>query len=305
MSRSRKEGSDGTENRLVSNRGQELMSAKNPASPLPVVRIQPARGFIPINLSELWEYRELLYFFTWRDIKVRYKQTALGVAWVVLQPILSMIVFTLIFGRLAGMPSDGIPYPLFAITALLPWQFFAHTLAQASTSLVVNERVITKIYFPRMLVPMAASLGGLMDFAVASVILIGMLFLYGVLPSGSILLLPFFLAVALAAALGIGLWLSALDVQYRDVRYTIPFLTQIWFFATPVVYPSSLLPEPWRTLSGLNPMCGVVTGFRWILAGGPPISMSLLMTSALAALAFLISGLFFFRRMERDLADKI
>jgi lipopolysaccharide transport system permease protein len=281
------------------------MNAKNPAVPLPVVRIRPVRGFIPINLRELWDYRELLYFFTWRDIKVRYKQTALGVAWAVLQPFLSMIVFTLIFGRLAGMPSDGIPYPLFAITALLPWQFFSHTLAQASTSLVVNERVITKIYFPRMLVPMAASLGGLMDFAVASVILIGMLFLYGVFPGGTILLLPFFLALALAAALGVGLWLSALDVQYRDVRYTIPFLTQIWFFATPVVYPSSLVPEPWRTLSGLNPMCGVVTGLRWIMAGGPPISMALLITSALAALLFLISGLFFFRRMERDLADKI
>lgn len=275
------------------------------AAALPIFRIQAARGFIPLNLRELWDYRELLYFFTWRDIKVRYKQTALGAAWAVLQPLLGMIVFTLIFGRLAGMPSDGIPYPLFAFAGLLPWQFFAYALTQASTSLVVNERVITKIYFPRMLVPMSAVLGGVMDFAVASVILIGLLFWYGVVPSKALLILPLFFGLALATALGIGLWLSAMDVQYRDVRYTVPFLTQIWFFATPVVYPSSLLPSPWRTLSGLNPMAGVVEGFRWALAGGPRTSLPLLTISAVSAAVLLTTGLFFFRRMERDFADNI
>lgn len=275
------------------------------AADLPIFRIQAARGCIPINLRELWDYRELLYFFTWRDIKVRYKQTALGAGWAVLQPLLGMIVFTFIFGRLAGMPSDGIPYPLFAFAGLLPWQFFAYALTQASTSLVVNERVITKIYFPRMLAPFSAVLGGMMDFAVASILLIGLLFWYGVFPGASFFILPLFFLLALATALGIGLWLSALDVQYRDVRYAVPFLTQIWFFATPIVYPISMIPEPWRTLSGLNPISGVVEGFRWAVAGGPPPSLSLLMVSSITAAVLLTTGLFFFRQMERNFADTI
>ena len=258
-----------------------------------------------INLTELWEYRELLYFLTWRDIKVRYKQTVLGAGWAVIQPFMMMVIFTIFFGRLAKIPSDGLPYPIFAYTALLPWQLFSRALSDASTSLVVNERLITKVYFPRLLVPASAVLASLVDFAIAFVLLLGMMIFYGIVPTAAVTTLPLFILLALMTALGIGFWLSALNAQYRDVRYTLPFLTQFWLFATPVVYPASLVPEQWRLLYGLNPMAGVVEGFRWALLGkaGPPDVM--LAVSAIAVLATFIGGLYYFSRAEDTFADVV
>ena len=233
----------------------------------PVLVIRPTSGFVPLDLHELWNYRELLYFLTWRDIKVRYKQTIMGIAWAVIQPLFMMLIFTVFFGRLAKIPSDGLPYPIFVFTALLPWQMFSRALTDASTSLVVNERLITKVYFPRLLVPASAVLASLVDFTIALVLLVGMMFYYGIVPTGAVWTLPLFILLALMTALGIGFWLSALDATYRDVRYTLPFLTQLWLFATPVVYPASMVPDNWRLLYGLNPMAGVVEGFRWALLG--------------------------------------
>jgi len=256
-------------------------------------------------LTELWEYRELLYFLTWRDIKVRYKQTVLGAAWAVIQPFGMMLVFTVFFGRLVGVPSDGLPYPIFAYTALLPWQLFSRALTDASTSLVINERLITKVYFPRLLIPLSAVLASLVDFAIAFVLLLGMMVFYGIVPTGSVLMLPLFVLLALMTALGTGFWLSALNAQYRDVRYTLPFLTQFWLFATPVVYPSSLVPEQWRLLYGLNPMTGVVEGFRWALLGKTGAPDVMLAVSAIAVLATFIGGLYYFSRVEETLADVV
>jgi len=267
--------------------------------------IRPASGWVAINLIELWEYRELLYFLTWRDIKVRYKQTVLGAAWAVIQPFGMMLVFTVFFGRLVGVPSDGLPYPIFAYTALLPWQLFSRALTDASTSLVINERLITKVYFPRLLIPLSAVLASLVDFAIAFVLLLGMMVFYGIVPTGSVLMLPLFVLLALMTALGIGFWLSALNAQYRDVRYTLPFLTQFWLFATPVVYPSSLVPEQWRLLYGLNPMTGVVEGFRWALLGKTGVPDVMLAVSAIAVLATFIGGLYYFSRVEETLADVV
>ena len=267
--------------------------------------IRPASGWVAINLIELWEYRELLYFLTWRDIKVRYKQTVLGAAWAVIQPFGMMVVFTVFFGRLVGVPSDGLPYPIFAYTALLPWQLFSRALTDASTSLVINERLITKVYFPRLLIPLSAVLASLVDFAIAFVLLLGMMVFYGIVPTGSVLMLPLFVLLALMTALGIGFWLSALNAQYRDVRYTLPFLTQFWLFATPVVYPSSLVPEQWRLLYGLNPMTGVVEGFRWALLGKTGAPDVMLAVSAIAVLATFIGGLYYFSRVEETLADVV
>jgi lipopolysaccharide transport system permease protein len=270
---------------------------------IPSLTIRPASGWSPLGLRELWEYRELLYFLTWRDIKVRYKQTALGVAWAVIQPLFMMLVFSLFFGRLAKVPSDNIPYPVFAFCALLPWQLFAHALAESSNSLVANERLITKVYFPRLVVPLSAVLAGLMDFAISFLVLIAMMFFYGITPQLSILTLPLFILLAILTALGVGLWLSALNVQYRDVRYTLTFLTQFWLFATPVAYPSSLIPEKWRALYGLNPMAGVVEGFRWALLGRTePPSLMLIVSSAVTLLV-LFGGLYYFKRMEESFAD--
>jgi len=271
----------------------------------PLVTIRPRRSWVPLDLKELWAYRELLYFLTWRDVKVRYKQTALGAAWAIIQPLFMMIVFTLAFGKLAKIPSDGVPYPLFAYAALLPWQLFAHSLSEASNSLVNNERLITKVYFPRLVVPIAAVLGGLVDFLVSFVILLILMFYYRVVPGMAIVALPLFLALAIATALGVGLWLSALNVQYRDVRYTITFLTQIWLFATPVAYPSSLVPARWRFIYGLNPMAGVVEGFRWALLGKAPPSVPLLVASSIGVALILVGGLFYFRRMEQIFADVV
>lgn len=272
---------------------------------LPVLKIRPPKGWASPGLKELWEYRELLYFLTWRDIKVRYKQTALGAAWAIIQPVFMMIVFSLFFGKLGGIPSDGIPYPVFAFCALLPWQLFSHALSESSNSLVANERLITKVYFPRLIVPISAVLGGLVDFAIAFVILLGMMAYYGIMPTVMVVTLPLFLLLAVATALGVGLWLSALNVQYRDVRYTIGFLTQFWLFATPVAYPSSIIPEQWRWLYGLNPMAGVVEGFRWALLGKTQGPRALLAVSILVIILICIGGLYYFRRMEQTFADVV
>jgi homopolymeric O-antigen transport system permease protein len=258
------------------------------------------------GLKELWEYRELIYFLTWRDIKVRYKQTVLGVAWALIQPLFLMIVFSLFFGRLAGISSDGVPYPVFVYTALLPWQLFAHALSESSNSLVTNERLLTKVYFPRLVIPISSVLGGLVDFLLAFVVLLGMLAYYGIVPEGwAILTVPLFVLLAVLTALGVGLWLSALNVQYRDVRYTITFLIQLWFFLTPVTYPASLVPERWRPLYGLNPMAGVVEGFRWALLGRAEAPGALLAASLVAVVLVLAGGLYYFRRMEAIFADVV
>jgi lipopolysaccharide transport system permease protein len=271
----------------------------------PITIIRPTRGWAPINLRELWDYRELLYFLVWRDIKVRYKQTALGAAWAIIQPFFTMVVFSIFFGKLAKIPSDGLPYPIFAFTALLPWQLFAYALNQSSNSLVANSHLIQKVYFPRLIIPIAAVASGLVDFVLAFVVLLGMMFYYGIVPSSAIVTLPLFILFAIATALAVGLWLSALNVEYRDVRYTIPFLTQFWLFVTPVAYPSSLIPKPWRALYGLNPMAGVVEGFRWVLLGASGGTGPLMLVSVLAVLALLVGGLMYFRRMEKTFADLV
>jgi lipopolysaccharide transport system permease protein len=267
--------------------------------------IRPSRGWAALDLADLWQYRELIYFLTWRDIKVRYKQTVLGGAWAILQPFLTMVVFSVFFGRLAGIPSDGLPYPIFAYCALLPWQLFAHALTESSNSLVANERLITKVYFPRLVVPISAVLAGLLDFLVAFVVLIGMMMYYHIRPTAALWTVPLFLLLAVGAALGVGLWLSALNVQYRDVRYTIPFLTQFWLFLTPVAYPSTLVPVSWRALYGLNPMAGVVEGFRWALLGKAEGPGALLAVSVAITIVILVGGLYYFRRMEKTFADVV
>ncbi|HEY6342772.1 MAG TPA: ABC transporter permease [Bryobacteraceae bacterium] len=273
------------------------------ADALPVLRIEPSRGWVALRVKELWEYRELLYFLVWRDIKVRYKQTALGAAWAILQPVLTMLVFTVFFGRLAKVPSDGIPYPVFVYAALLPWQLFAFALTESANSLVGNQNLIKKVYFPRLVVPLASVLAGLVDFGIAFLVLLALMLYYGIVPAFAIAVLPLFLLLAVATALSVGLWLSALNVQFRDVRYTIPFLTQFWMFATPVAYPSSLVPERWRAWYGLNPMAGVVEGFRWALLGKSGSPGPLLWVSGLVVVLLLIGGLAYFRRMESTFAD--
>jgi lipopolysaccharide transport system permease protein len=258
---------------------------------------------VRLNLRDIWDYRELLYFLVWRDIKVRYKQTALGAAWAILQPVLTMLVFSLFFGRLAKVPSDNVPYPVFAYAALLPWQLFAYSLTEASNSLVGSQNLITKVYFPRLLIPMASVLWGVVDFSISFAVMLIMMFSYGIFPSAAILTIPIFLLFAIATALSVGLWLSALNVKYRDVRYTIPFLTQFWLFATPVAYPSSLVPQKWRVLYGLNPMAGVVEGFRWALLGQSSGPAALVWVSVVVVLLLFVGGLFYFRRMESTFAD--
>jgi lipopolysaccharide transport system permease protein len=272
---------------------------------LPEIRVQAPAGWLNLNLYDLWEYRELLYFFVWRDVKVRYKQTVLGAAWAIIQPLFTMVVFSIFFGYLGKIPSDGLPYPIFAYTALLPWQLFSHSLTESGNSLVANQNLIKKVYFPRLIIPISAVLAGLIDFAVAFIILLCMMFYFGIKPTIAVISLPLFLLLSIATALGVGLWLSALNVLYRDVRYTIPFLTQFWMFITPIAYPSSLIPEPWRTIYGLNPMAGVVEGFRWALLGKADPHWPLLWISAVAVIALLIGGLYYFRRMEETFADKL
>lgn len=283
------------------------MSAVNSASVVTpgVVRVEPSRGWVSLRFKELWEYRELLYFLVWRDVKVRYKQTALGATWAIIQPFFTMVVFSLFFGRLAKVPSDGVPYPIFSYTALVPWTFFAYGLSQASNSIVTSANLITKVYFPRLIIPIATVLSGVVDFALAFVVLLGMMVYYGVAPTVNVLWLPLFLLLALVTALGVGLWLSSLNVKYRDVRYVVPFITQFWMFATPIAYSSSLLAEPWRTIYGLNPMVGVVEGFRWALLGTNTAPGPIIAVSSLAALIILIGGAFYFRRLEKTFADLV
>lgn len=277
-----------------------------PELELPVTRIRPSRGRVALDLRELWEHRELLWFLVWRDVKVRYKQTVLGVGWAILQPVATMVVFSLFFGRLAGVPSDGLPYPLFSFAGLVPWTFFSQGLAQSANSLVASHNLITKVYFPRLAIPISTVLAGLVDFALAFAVLVVLMLAYGIVPGPEVLALAPLLLLALVTALGAGLWLSALNVRFRDVRYIVPFLTQLWLFLTPIAYPSSLLGEPWRTVYGLNPMAGVVEGFRWALLGtGEPPPGPMLAASALAALALLASGALWFRRTERTFADVI
>jgi len=271
----------------------------------PVTIIEPSRGWIRVNLRELWEYRDLLFFLSWRDISVRYKQTLLGATWAVLQPFLSMVVFSLFFGRLARMPSDGVPYPIFSYVALLPWQYFSSAMSQSSNSLVVNSHMLTKIYFPRLVIPLSAILPPIVDLAIAFVVLLGMMAFYGIAPTWNVVWLPLFLLLAIVTALGVGLWLSAMNVQYRDIRYVVPFLAQFWMFASPVTYSTSIVPEQWRALYGLNPMVGVIEGFRWALLGtgtppGPTVAVSVLVT-----LLLVLSGLFYFRHMEKTFADVV
>lgn len=270
-----------------------------------MLRIQPSRGWITLKLNELWEYRELIFFLTWRDVKVRYKQTALGAAWAVLQPLMTMLVFSLFFGRLGRIPSDGIPYSIFSFAALVPWTFFAYSLMQSSNSLVQSSNLIKKVYFPRLAIPLSSVMSGGVDFAIAFAVLLGMMPFYGIYPSWQVIYLPFFLLLAAVTSLGVGLWLSALNVQYRDVRYLVPFLTQFWMFATPIAYPSSLLEEPWRTVYGINPMVGVVEGFRWALLGTSSAPGPMLAVSTVVAVVVLITGALYFRRMEKTFADVV
>jgi lipopolysaccharide transport system permease protein len=271
----------------------------------PVVVIRPTAGWRGLDLRELWAYRELIYFLTWRDIKVRYKQTAIGVAWAVLQPLALMLVFTLFFGRLAKVPSDGIPYPLFAYAGLLPWQLFSRTIAESTNSLITDQRLITRVYFPRIIVPIATTLAAIVDFLISMVLLIGLMVAYHVTPGANVLWLPFFALLMVVTALGVGFWLSALNVEFRDVAYAVPFLNQFWLFLTPVVYPSSVVPEAWRALYGLNPMAGVVEGFRWALLGAGQGASPLLVTSTVVAFALFFTGVIWFRRRERTFVDAI
>lgn len=270
----------------------------------PLITIKPQQGWPALELSDLWRYRELLFLLTWRDIKVRYAQTALGASWAVLQPLLTMIIFSVIFGRLAKLPSDGIPYPIFTFTALLPWQLFAFSLTNSSSSLVASEKLISKVYFPRLIIPIASALPALMDFAISFIVLVGMLFYYHIPLTPRILTLPFFLLLAVVSALAVGLWLSALNVEFRDIRYIVPFMTLFWQYATPVAYSASLIPEKWRLLYGLNPMTGVVEGFRWALLGSGRVD-GMVWVSIVIAVVILVSGLAYFKRMEASFADVI
>jgi len=278
---------------------------------LPVTVIEPSRGWVAVRLDELWEHRELLYFFIWRDVKVRYKQTALGAAWAVLQPLLTMLIFTIFFGQMAGIGSEGVPYPIFSYAGLLPWTFFSSGLGQASNSLVGSAGLLKKVYFPRLIVPVSAVLGGLVDFVVAFVVLIGMMFWYGVQPGWGVLLLPFLLLLSAASALGAGLFLSAVNVEFRDVRYVMPFFIQLLLFVTPVIYPASKVTAKLEEIGlpgwlyGLNPMAGVIQGFRWSLLGSGMNPGPLLAAGTAVTVLLLAGGLFYFRRMERTFADVV
>jgi len=282
-----------------------------PGSTDPFIRIRPSKGWVSLDFEEMWRYRELLYFFVWRDIKIRYKQTILGASWAIIQPLFTMVIFSLFFGKLAQIPSDGIPYPLFSYAALVPWIFFANGVTLASNSLVNNANMIRKIYFPRMSLPIANVLAGLVDFTLAFIVLIGMIIGFSIVPAANydaqislkLLWLPLFLLLAFVTTLGVSFWFSAMNVQFRDVRFVVPFFIQAWLFLTPIAYPSSLLSEPWRTLYGINPMAGVVEGFRWALLGTDTAPGSMMIFSVLAAILILAGGVYYFRRMETKMAD--
>lgn len=270
-----------------------------------VIRIAPSRGWVSLKLREVWQYRELLYFLIWRDIKVRYKQTALGAVWAILQPVLNTLMFAFLFGKVGKMPSDGYPHIIFIYAGMVPWTFFAFGLGQSANSLVGSANLITKVYFPRLTIPIAAVLSGIVDFALAFAILLILMPFYGIWPTVNVIWLPFLLLLALVASLGVGLWLSALNVQYRDIRYIVPFLTTFWMLATPVAWASSAMRPEYRALLGLNPMSGVVEGFRWALLGTPNPPVLTLVVSTVVALLLLVSGAFYFRRMEKTFADLV
>lgn len=269
-----------------------------------LIVIQPKHGWVGFDLREVWRYRELLYFLAWRDIKLRYKQTALGAAWAIIQPFFAMVVFTLFFGKLAQIPSDGVPYAIFSYCALVPWTYFSNALSSAGNSLVGSANLITKVYFPRLIVPGASVLAGTLDFGIAFLVLLGMMLYYGIAPSWGILLVPVLLLLTMGTALGVGTWLSALNVEYRDVRYVIPFMIQLWMFATPIVYPLSLVPERYRLLVALNPMAGIIEGYRAALLGRP-FQWGALAMSAVLCVLLLLAGVFYFRRVEKTFADVI
>lgn len=282
---------------------------KNPSSTVSesssLIIIEPPHGWVSLGLADFWHYRDLLLILAWRDIKVRYKQTILGVGWAILQPLFTMLIFSVIFGQLAKLPSEGVPYPVFSYTALLPWQLFAVALTTSSNSLITSGSLISKVYFPRLIIPLASVLAGIVDFAIAFIVLLGMLAYYRITPTLNMLTLPLFILLALATALAVGLWLSALNVKYRDFRYVLPFLAQAWMYLTPIAYSSSLIPEEWKLLYSLNPMTGVVEGFRWALLGTGQGAGSMVLVSTAVVLIILISGLFYFKRMEDDFADLI
>lgn len=272
---------------------------------IPVIRIEPRRSWLAIDFGELWAYRDLIYFFVWRDIKVRYKQTVIGAAWAVLQPVLTMVVFSLFFGRLAKIPSQGLPYPIFYYSALLPWMYFATAMQSATNVVVEQQRVITKIYFPRVVLPIASVMAGLLDFGISFAVFLVLMIVYRIVPGAAMIWLPCFALLAVLTALGVGLWLSALNALYRDVRYVVPFLVQFWMFASPVAYPSALVPAKWRWLYGLNPMAGVIEGFRWSLTGhGEPPSI-LLAASSVAVVLLVLSGLVYYHIVEGKIADVV
>lgn len=269
------------------------------------IHIEPSSGWVSLNFPELLEFRSLLYFLIWRDIKIRYKQTIMGASWAILQPFFTMVIFSIFFGRLANIPSDEIPYPIWSYTALVPWTFFATGLLLSSNSLVMNANMVKKIYFPRLLMPTAAILAGIVDFILAFLVLLVMMLFYRIIPTVNILWLPFFMLIALTTSLGVGYWFSAMNVQFRDVRYIVPFLVQAWLFITPIAYPSSLLDEPWRTMHGINPMAGVVEGFRWALLGTKTEPGLMIFVSAIFSILVLVSGALYFRRMEKYFADVV
>jgi lipopolysaccharide transport system permease protein len=272
----------------------------------PHLTIRPSKGWVPLKLNELWEYRELLYFLTWRDIKVRYKQTIVGLAWAIIQPLMTMLVFSVFFGQLAQMPSDGVPYFLFSLAALVPWVFFSTGLANASSSLVGSANLLKKIYFPRVVIPLSAVFSGVVDFLVSFVLLILLMLLRGIVPTVNVLWLPFFLLLAFITAFGVGLWLSAMNVQFRDIQYVIPFLVQFWLFASPIAYPSSLIKNDLaRAIYAINPMVGVIEGFRWALLGTNTAPGPMILVSTLVAVIVMVSGLYYFRRMEKTFADVV
>lgn len=272
---------------------------------IPVTVIEPPRGWFGFKPGELWGYRELLYFLVWANVKVQYKQTVLGAAWAIIQPLFTMVVFSIFFGRLAGISSGEVPYPIFAYTALVPWTYFANAVSTSSNVLVHHQGVITKVYFPRAIMPLASIVGGLLDFTIALSVLGMLMAIYGVIPTAAVFAVPLLVALTSLTATGVGLWLSALNVRYRDVRFVIPFLIQVWLFASPVAYPSDLVPEKWRVLYGLNPMAGVIDGFRWALLGGTPPSLAMIGLSVLVVLIVLGSGMVYFSRAEKTFADVV
>lgn len=285
--------------------GKSLTGTHRVNGARPTVVIEPRRGLFHLDLGSVWQYRELLYFLIWRDVKIRYKQTAIGVAWAILQPFLTMVLFAVVFGRFAGIPSDGVPYPVFAYAALLPWYYFSQAVTESGRSLVGDSNLIRKVYFPRLVIPLAAVVRPLVDFVLSFLVFVGLMISFGIRPGWAVGALPFFVLLAMLTALAVGLWLSALNVRYRDVGHTIPFLVQIWMFASPVAYPVSLVPEGWRFLYSLNPMVGVIEGFRWALLGKASPDFNAVAVSTAAVTVILTGGLVYFRHMERSFADVI